>query len=808
MESKEIFVKGAKENNLKNVDVHIPKNSLTVFTGLSGSGKSSLAFDVIFKEGQRLYIESLSSYARQFLGGVSKPDVESIEGLSPAISIDQKTTSHNPRSTVGTVTEIYDYLRLLFARIGVPYCPEHHEPIVAFSIEKLTTIATNYGVGTKLYILSPICKNEKGTHKDVLDKFIKDGFIRFRIDGKIYTQDELPILDKNIRHSIDIVVDRMTISEDSKTRINDDISLALDYSKGYVIFIANDKESFYSIHHTCKYCGFSVPEIEPRFFSFNAPLGSCKDCGGLGIKQEVAFDLIIPDPNLSINEGGIRYFKNIVDSDNLEWQEFELLCKKYKIDLDKPLKDFSKKEMDIIMVGSPDIVTFKLVSSSGNVLNRTGYIEGVKTKIERRYIESNSEMAKEYYLSFMRDSECTTCHGARLSKEALSVLINGKNIYEVCCLTLEELKRYLLDLNNVLDKTQKEIARLILKELNNRVDFLINVGLDYITLARTAMTLSGGESQRIRLATQIGSKLSGVLYVLDEPSIGLHQKDNEKLINSLKQMRDLGNTLIVVEHDEETIRSADYIVDIGPLAGEHGGKVVATGKVEDIVKSKNSLTGDYLAGRKKIETPKVRRKGNGKFIKLFGCTEHNLKNINVDFPLGKFICVSGVSGSGKSTLINDILYKAILTELYQKPYYPGKFKKIEGIENIDKVVHISQEPIGKFPNSNPATYIKVFDDIRAVFAQTIEAKIRGFTKGRFSFNVPGGRCEECRGYGTKAISMNFLPDVYVECDQCHGKKYNAETLEVKYKGKTIFDVLEMTVEEALPFFSVVHLLPS
>ena len=801
-----IIVKGARVNNLKNIDIEIPKNKLVVMTGVSGSGKSSLAFDTIYAEGQRRYIESLSAYARQFLGGSDKPDVDSIEGLSPSISIDQKSTNKNPRSTVGTITEIYDYLRLLYARVGVPYCPEHHIPITSQSIEEMTNKILEMDEGTKIMVMAPVVKGEKGTHKDTLEQLRKDGYIRCKIDGEIKELSENIELDKNKKHIILVVVDRLVIKPDIRTRLYDSIETASKLAHGKIIIDlpSTNEEVLMSEDFACPYCDFSLLELEPRIFSFNAPYGACPDCKGLGVKYNIDVDLVIPDRNLSINEGGIKPFS--IDDDNINRTQLEAVAKYYDIDLDMKIKDLDKDKLNIILYGSPDVLEFKYTSKNGNTRNAKDYFEGVITNLERRYIETKSSWIREWIELYMRESVCPTCKGARLGEAALSVLINKKNIYEVSCLSIRELRDFISNLK--LSPEKKEIASLLIKEINNRLDFLINVGLEYLTLSRTAGTLSGGEAQRIRLATQIGSKLTGVLYVLDEPSIGLHQRDNQKLINSLLEMRDLGNTLIVVEHDTDTMLAADYLVDIGPFAGEHGGEVVAAGTPQEVIANENSITGQYLSGKRKILVPEKRRKGNGKFLKIMGAKENNLKNINVSFPLGTFTCVTGVSGSGKSSLVNEILYKSLANNLYSSKERPGKCREIKGMDEIDKVVLITQNPIGRTPRSNPATYVGVFDDIRDIFAETKEAKIKGYDKGRFSFNVKGGRCEACWGDGVKKIEMHFLPDVYVPCDVCHGTRYNKETLSIKYKGKNIYDVLEVRVDELIEFFEnhpkVVH----
>ena len=792
-----IIIKGARENNLKNIDLELPKNKFIVMTGVSGSGKSSLAFDTIYAEGERRYIESLSAYARQFLGGSEKPDVDSIEGLSPAIAIDQKTTNKNPRSTVGTVTEIYDYLRLLYARVGVPYCPVHNRPITSQSIEEMTNQIMNLEENSKIRVLSPVVYGEKGTQADLFDKLRKDGYVRVVVDDEDYDLSEQFELDKNKKHNIFVVIDRLIIKDGIRGRLYEAIENASKLSKGKVCidYVGHDMIVM-SEAYACPDCDFSLPELEPRMFSFNAPYGSCPECKGLGIKQKIDPDLIISDYNLSIYEGAIIPLNS--EDSNIFFTQLEACAKKYNIDLSKKLKDLKKSELDIIFYGSKDEIEVKYVAKNGNVRYAKEKYEGIITNLERRYIETKSDWIRNWIEQFMTELECPKCHGARLDESVLSVKINKKNIYELTLLSIDELKTFLENLK--LSKEKEEIARLLIKEILSRLTFLVNVGLDYLTLARSAYTLSGGEAQRIRLATQIGSRLTGVLYVLDEPSIGLHQRDNQRLINSMLEMRDLGNTLIVVEHDTDTMLACDYLVDIGPGAGIHGGNVVAKGTPKEVMQNENSITGAYLSGRRKIEVPEKRRKGNGLYLEIKGASENNLKNINVKFPLGKFICITGVSGSGKSSLINEILYKAVYSNLYKTKIKPGKYKTIKGLENIDKVIDISQAPIGRTPRSNPATYTGVFDDIRDVFTETKEAKIRGYDKGRFSFNVKGGRCEACWGDGVKKIEMHFLPDVYVPCEVCGGTRYNRETLEIKYKGKSIYDVLEMRVEEALEFF--------
>ena len=793
-----IIIKGARENNLKNIDITLPKNKLIVMTGVSGSGKSSLAFDTIYAEGQRRYVESLSAYARQFLGGSEKPLVDTIEGLSPSISIDQKTTHKNPRSTVGTVTEIYDYFRLLYARIGVPYCPNHHIPISSQSIEEMVNDILKLENGTKIRVLGPVAALEKGMHKDLLDKLRSDGYARVVIDEKDYDLSEEIKLEKNKKHTIEVIVDRLIIKDEIRSRLFESVEVATKLGKGRILIdIVGGKKILMSETYACPKCDFSLPALEPRMFSFNAPWGACTECKGLGVKYKIDEDLVIPDKNLSINEGAIKVINN-VDDNNITFTNLLTACAHYKIDMDKPIKKLTRKELDIVLYGTNDILTFNYKSKTGNTRTTKGIYEGIITNLERRYMETKSNWIREWIENYMTELECPKCQGSRLSANILSVLIGGKNIYELTSMSIKDIYNFFKNLK--LNKEQTKISELIIKEINSRLNFLINVGLEYLTLSREAGTLSGGEAQRIRLATQIGSRLTGVLYVLDEPSIGLHQRDNQRLINSLKEMRDLGNTLIVVEHDQDTMLAADYLVDIGPKAGVHGGKIIAQGTPKEVMNNKSSITGRYLSGLEKIDVPNVRRKGNEKYLEIKGAAENNLKNINVKFPLGKFICITGVSGSGKSTLINEILYKIVANNLYKSKSKPGKYKTIKGLENIDKVVDISQAPIGRTPRSNPATYTSVFDDIRDVFATTKEAKIRGYDKGRFSFNVKGGRCEACWGDGVKKIEMHFLPDVYVPCEVCHGTRYNTETLQIKYKGKNIYDVLDMTVEEALKFF--------
>lgn len=805
---KYISVKGAREHNLKNIDIKIPKYKLVVITGVSGSGKSSLAFNTIYAEGRRRYVESLSAYARQFLGNSEKPDVDAIDGLAPAISIDQKTTSNNPRSTVGTVTEIYDYVRLLYARVGTPYCNKGHGTISSQTLKEMVNKVKTLQDNTSIEILSPVIVGKKGSHQELFVKLKKENFLRVKIDNKIYSLDEEIELNKSLRHDIDIVIDRVKFvnNDNMISRIHDGLEVALNQSGGLakIILIDNSESWLFSQKYACKVCGFSIPSLEPRLFSFNAPSGACFECKGLGIKLEVDEDLLMPDTRLSINNGGIEYYKNTVDTSNLEWQRLKILCHHYLIDLNQPLKNLTKWQINYIMRGSDEAISYNLVSANGRKYPNHDYIEGVSTLIERRYVETTSDFAREYYRKYMSERACLTCNGTRLNEFALAVkLTNEKNqklnISEYTKLDIEESLTFILQLK--LTNSQQEIAKLILVEIINRLNFLTNVGLGYLSLSRMAQTLSGGESQRIRLATQIGSQLTGVLYVLDEPSIGLHQRDNIKLIETLKKMRDLDNSLLVVEHDEDTMWAADWLIDVGPMAGIYGGQIIAEGTAQQVADNPKSITGQYLNGTKYILLPKSRRSGNGKVIEIQAAQANNLNKINVKIPLGKFICVTGVSGSGKSTLVNDILLAGIQKNLGIKGERPGLCKSIKGMEFIDKIVPISQEPIGRTPRSNPATYTSVFDDIRDLFTQTPEAKIRGYAKGRFSFNVSGGRCERCSGDGVIKISMHFLPDVYVTCEICEGQRYNSETLQVKYKNKNIYDVLSLPVDVALQFFA-------
>lgn len=792
-----IVVKGARENNLKNVNIELPKNKLIVMTGLSGSGKSSLAFDTIYAEGQRRYVESLSAYARQFLGGSEKPDVDSIEGLSPAISIDQKTTNKNPRSTVGTVTEIYDYLRLLFARVGTPYCPTHNIPIKSQSVEEIANKILEYPVGTKIVLLAPAVYGEKGTHKELLADLMSEGYIRVRINGEMYDLSDKIELDKNKKDNIEVVVDRLVLKEDIRSRLSEGLENALKLGHGKVVVQFNlSKELVFSEDFACPYCDFSLPELEPRIFSFNAPYGACEECKGLGVKLQMDPDLVIPNKNLSLEEGAIVTLGD--DTDGIYYKKLECLCKHYKISTKKAFKKLTDREKELILYGSDEPILFDYRSKSGNHFHQVDYYEGIINNLERRYMETSSTWIREWLEKFMIEHTCETCKGSRLKDNVLSVLVGGKNIYELTCMSIKDLIPFFTELK--LSEEQLKIADLLLKEILSRLTFLKNVGLEYLTLARSAATLSGGEAQRIRLATQIGSRLTGVLYVLDEPSIGLHQRDNDRLIKSLLDMRDLGNTLIVVEHDTDTMLAADYLVDVGPKAGDEGGRIVAAGTPQEVMQNDKSITGRYLSGKECIEVPKNRRKGNGKYITIKGARENNLKNITTKIPLGTFTCITGVSGSGKSTLINEILVKSAMNYVYHSKNKPGQHDKILGLENIDKIVDISQTPIGRTPRSNPATYTGVFDDIRDLFTTTKEAKMLGYEKNRFSFNVKGGRCEACRGDGVKKIEMHFLPDVYVPCEVCHGTRYNQETLKIKYKDKNIADVLDMRVHEALKFF--------
>lgn len=795
-----IVIKGAKEHNLKNINVEIPRDKLVVITGLSGSGKSSLAFDTLYAEGQRRYVESLSSYARQFLGLMEKPDVESIDGLSPAISIDQKTTSRNPRSTVGTVTEIYDYIRLLYARIGVPYCPKCGKKIEKQSIDQIIDNIMSLEEGTKIQVLAPIVRGRKGEYTKQLQEFQKQGFVRVRVDGEIYELTDDINIDRKKKHNIELVVDRLIIKEDIRSRLTESVEIALKNANNLVsIDIPGDKELLFSQNYACPDCGISFEELTPRMFSFNNPIGACPACTGIGYLMKMDEDLIIPDKSKTLYDG-VKAFgaSTMKKGDTMAKMYFESIARHYGVDIKVPIKKLPRDFLNKILYGTgTEEIDFEYTSAAGTRKYRAPF-EGVIPTLERRYNETKSQGMRDFYEMYMSDSECPECHGARLKPEVLAVKIGDKNINELTDMSIDKIKNYLNSLT--LNKTEQMIADQILKELNKRLQFLIDVGLDYLTLSRNAGSLSGGEAQRIRLATQIGSGLTGVLYILDEPSIGLHQRDNDKLLATLKKLRDLGNSVLVVEHDEDTMYAADQVIDIGSGAGVHGGNVMAQGTAEEIKLVSESITGQYLSGKKQIRVPEKRRKSNGRAIEVKGATEHNLKNINVKFPLGQFVCVTGVSGSGKSTLVNEILYKTIARELNGSNEKPGKCKEIKGIDNIDKIINIDQSPIGRTPRSNPATYTGVFDFIRDIFAGTNEAKMRGYDKGRFSFNVAGGRCEACNGDGVLKIEMHFLPDIYVPCEICKGQRYNRETLEVKYKDKTISDVLNMTVEEALEFF--------
>ena len=796
-----IRIRGANENNLKNIDVDIPRNELVVLTGLSGSGKSSLAFDTIYAEGQRRYMESLSSYARQFLGQMEKPDVESIEGLSPAISIDQKSTNHNPRSTVGTVTEIYDYFRLLYARVGIPHCPKCGREIAKQTVDQMVDQIMALPERTKIQLLAPVVRGRKGTHAKLFDRAKKSGYVRVRVDGNLYELSEEITLDKNIKHNIEIIVDRLVVKPGIEKRLTDSVENVLHLAEGLLIVDVIGGESMnFSQSFSCPDCGISIEEIEPRSFSFNNPFGACPECFGLGYKMEFSEELMIPDPSLSINEGAITVlgWQSCADKTSFTNAILQALCREYDFDLDTPFQDYPKKVHDVLIYGTEGKeVKVYYKGQRGEGVYDVAF-DGLIKNVERRYRETGSETMKAEYETFMNITPCSACGGQRLKASALAVTVGGKNISEVTAFSIEKLQKFLQELH--LTETQQMIGGQILKEIRARIQFLMDVGLDYLTLARATGTLSGGEAQRIRLATQIGSGLVGVAYILDEPSIGLHQRDNDKLLATLKHLRDLGNSLIVVEHDEDTMLAADYIVDIGPGAGEHGGQVVATGNAQEIMKNPASITGAYLSGKIKIPVPTERKEPKG-WLKVIGAEENNLKKINVSFPVGVLTCVTGVSGSGKSSLVNEILYKKLARELNRARTIPGKHKKIEGLEQFDKVINIDQSPIGRTPRSNPATYTGVFDLIRDLFASTPDAKARGYKKGRFSFNVKGGRCEACAGDGILKIEMHFLPDVYVPCEVCGGKRYNRETLEVKYKGKSIYDVLNMTVEEAVEFFA-------
>lgn len=799
MDKEKIVIQGARAHNLKNIDVEIPRDKLVVMTGLSGSGKSSLAFDTIYAEGQRRYVESLSAYARQFLGQMDKPDVDLIEGLSPAISIDQKTTSRNPRSTVGTVTEIHDYLRLLYARVGHPVCPNHGIEITSQTIEQMVDRVLEFPEKTRLQIMAPIVSGKKGTHKKTIEEIKKEGYVRIRVDGEIYDINDEIEIEKNKKHSIEIIIDRIVIKEGINTRLYDSIEAALRLADGYaVVDIMGDKELLFSEHYACPYCGFSVGELEPRMFSFNSPFGACPTCDGLGTKLEVDVDTVIPDKSLSLNEGAIIPWRPI--SSQYYPQMLASACKEFGIDMDTPLEKLPKEELDIILNGSKDKEFYFEYKNDFGMTRETWIpFEGILPNIERRYRETNSDFTRDQMAQYMTDLPCPSCKGYRLKEETLSVKVNDHHIGQISEFSINEALAFFDGLE--LSEKETQIAAPIFKEVRARLGFLKNVGLDYLTMSRAAGTLSGGEAQRIRLATQIGSRLTGVLYILDEPSIGLHQRDNDRLISTLQSMRDIGNTLIVVEHDEDTMMAADYLIDIGPGAGEHGGRIVAAGTPEEVAKNKNSITGDYLSGKKFIPVPAKRRKGNGLELEIIGAKANNLKNVNAKIPLATFSCVTGVSGSGKSSLVNEVLRKVLARKLNRNHAKPGEHKEIKGIENLEKIINIDQSPIGRTPRSNPATYTGAFDDIRDLFASTNEAKVRGYKKGRFSFNVKGGRCEACKGDGIIKIEMHFLPDVYVPCEVCHGKRYNGETLDIRYKGKNIAEVLEMTVEEGLEYFT-------
>ncbi|MEY9971862.1 excinuclease ABC subunit A [Lysinibacillus sp. RC46] len=798
MKNTEIVVQGARAHNLKNINVTIPRDQLVVLTGLSGSGKSSLAFDTIYAEGQRRYVESLSAYARQFLGQMDKPDVDAIEGLSPAISIDQKTTSRNPRSTVGTVTEIYDYLRLLFARIGKPICPNHGIEITSQTIEQMVDRLLTFPERTKMQLLAPMVSGRKGTHVKLLEDLKKQGFVRVRIDGDLRDLDDAIELDKNKKHSIEVVIDRVVMKEGVAARLSDSLETALRLADGRVLVdVIEHEELLFSEHHACPLCGFSIGELEPRMFSFNSPFGACPSCDGLGSTQEVDLDLVVPDWDRSLLEHAIAPWEPT--SSQYYPQLLKAVCDHYDIPMDVPVKDFPKEKMDKILYGSgKDKIHFHYENEFGNVRDQMIEFEGVVRNVERRFKETTSDYVREQMEKYMAQQACPSCKGYRLKPETLAVKLADKHIGEVTQYSIQEADTFFKELD--LSEKDMKIARLVLREIEERLGFLVNVGLDYLTLSRAAGTLSGGEAQRIRLATQIGSRLTGVLYILDEPSIGLHQRDNDRLISTLQNMRDIGNTLIVVEHDEDTMLAADYLIDVGPGAGVHGGQIVAAGTPQEVMENEKSLTGQYLSGKKFIPLPIERRKPNGRKLSIKGAKENNLRNVKVDIPLGLFVAVTGVSGSGKSTLINEILYKSLAQKLNRSKVKPGEHKEVTGMEELEKVIDIDQSPIGRTPRSNPATYTGVFDDIRDVFATTNEAKVRGYKKGRFSFNVKGGRCEACRGDGIIKIEMHFLPDVYVPCEVCHGKRYNRETLEVKYKDKSIADILDMTIENAVVFF--------